>query len=68
VIAAWRRGDLNGLKLGGLIGEEALALKRPAMTYVREQLRQRLGWQVWRAFRCWLHPTSRRRPGNRFLL
>jgi hypothetical protein len=68
VIAAWRRGDLNGLKLGGLIGEEALALKRPAMTYVREQLRQRLGWQVWRAFRRWLHPTSRRRPGNRFLL
>jgi hypothetical protein len=40
VIAAWRRGDLNGLQLGGLTGEEAMVLERPAMTYVREQLRQ----------------------------
>jgi hypothetical protein len=42
VIAAWRRGHLNGLQLGGLTGEEAKALERPAMTYVREQLRSRL--------------------------
>jgi hypothetical protein len=42
VIAAWRGSHLQGLHLGGLTAEEALALERPAMTYVREQLRQRL--------------------------
>jgi hypothetical protein len=67
VIAAWRRGDLTGLRLGGLTGEEVLALERPAMTYMREQLRQRLARQVRRAWWRWLHPTSGRRPGDRFL-
>jgi hypothetical protein len=42
VVAAWRRGDLLGLRLGGLTAEEALALERPAMTYVRAQLADRL--------------------------
>jgi hypothetical protein len=37
------------------------------MTYVREQLRQRLARQVRRAWWRWLHPTSGRRPGDRFL-
>jgi hypothetical protein len=37
------------------------------MTYVGERLRQRLGRQVGRAYRRWLHPTSGRRPGDRFL-
>jgi hypothetical protein len=32
VVAGWQRGDLLGLRLGGLTGEEALALERPAMT------------------------------------
>jgi hypothetical protein len=67
VLAAWRRGHLNGLQLGRLTGEEALALERPAMTYVREQLRDRLAGQVGRAYRRWLHPTSGRRPDDRFL-
>jgi hypothetical protein len=67
VIAAWRRGDLNGLPLGGLTGAEVLALERPAMTYVREQLRGRLARQVGQAYRRWLHPTSGRRPGDGFL-
>jgi hypothetical protein len=67
VIAAWRGGHVKGLQLGRLTAEEALALDRPAMTYVREQLRQRLARQVWRAWRRWLHPTSGRRPGDRFL-
>ena len=67
VIAAWRGGHVKGLQLGGLTAEEALALERPAMTYVREQLRQRLARQVWRAWRRWLHPTSGRRLGDRFL-
>lgn len=67
VIAGWRRGQLKGLRLGRLTVDEALALQRPPVTYVREQLRQRLGRQVGRAFRRWLHPSSGRRPGDRFL-
>ena len=67
IIVAWRGGHLKGLKLGGLTAEEALALERPAMTYVREQLRQRLARQVGQAYWRWLHPTSGRRPGDRFL-
>jgi len=35
VVAGWQRGDLLGLRLGGLTIEEALALERPAMTYGR---------------------------------
>jgi hypothetical protein len=66
-VAGWQRGDLPGLQFGGLTAEEALALERPAMTYVREQLRQRLARQVGRAYRRWLHPTSGRRPGDDFL-
>jgi hypothetical protein len=67
VIACWRGGHVKGLRLGGLTVEEALALERPAMTYVREQLQERLARQVWRAWRRWLHPTSGRRSGDRFL-
>jgi hypothetical protein len=47
--------------------KEAVALERPAMTYVREQLRQRLGQQVRQAWWRWLYPTSGRRPADRFL-
>jgi hypothetical protein len=67
IIAAWRGGHVKGLRLGGLTAEEALALERPAMTSVREQLHQRLARQLGRAWRRWLHPTSGRRPGDRFL-
>jgi hypothetical protein len=67
VVAGWRAGQINGLRLEGLTAEEALALDRAAMTYVREQLRQRLDRQLGRAFRRWLHPSSGRRPGDRFL-
>jgi hypothetical protein len=67
VIGAWRRGHVKGLQLGGLTAEEALALERPAMTYMREQLRGRLARQVRRTWWRWLHPTSGRRPGDRFL-
>ncbi len=67
VVAVWRGGHPKGLQLGGLTGEEALALERPAMTYVREQLRRRLARQVGQAYLRWLHPTSGRRPGDRFL-
>jgi hypothetical protein len=66
VIAAWQNGHVKGLHVGGLTAEQALALERSAMTYVREQLRQRLAHQVGQAYWRWLHPTSGRRPGDRF--
>jgi hypothetical protein len=67
VVAGWQRGDLLGLRLGGLTAEEALALERPAMTYVRAQLGDRLGRQLAHAHRQWRHPSSGRRPGDRLL-
>jgi hypothetical protein len=67
VIATWRAGHVSGLQLGGLTAEEALALERPAMTYVRAQLCDRLSRQLRIAYWRWLHPTSGRRPGDRFL-
>ena len=51
VVAGWQRGDLLGLRLGGLSAEEALALQRPAMTYVRARLGDRLQRQVARDYR-----------------
>jgi hypothetical protein len=51
LIAGWRGGQVKGLQLGGLTAEEALALERPAMTYVRAQLGDRLRGQLTRASR-----------------
>jgi hypothetical protein len=67
VIGGWQRGDLPGLRLGGLTAEETLAVERPAMTYVRAQLGDRLGHQLARAYRRWRHQSSGRRPDDRFL-
>jgi hypothetical protein len=67
LVAGWRRGDLSGLRLGGLTAEEALALERPAMTYVRAQLGDRLERQLARAYRRWRHQTSGHLSGDRFL-
>jgi len=67
VVAGWQRGDLPGLRLGALTAEETLALERPAMTYVRAQLGDRLGRQLARVYRRWRHPSSGRRAGDRFL-
>ena len=66
VVAGWQRGDLLGLQLGELTAEEALAMERPAMTYVRAQLGDRLQRQLARAYRQWLDPSSGRQPGDRF--
>jgi hypothetical protein len=66
-VAGWQRGDLLGLRLGALTAEEALALERPAMTYVRSQLGDRLQRQLARASRHRRLPTSGRRAGDRFL-
>jgi hypothetical protein len=51
VVAGWQRGELPGLRLGGLTAQEALALERPAMTYARAQLGDRLQGQLARAAR-----------------
>jgi hypothetical protein len=67
VVAGWQRGELPGRRLGELTAEEALAMERPAMTYVRAQLGDRLGRQLTRAYRQWLDPSSGRQPGDRFL-
>jgi hypothetical protein len=66
VIGRWRDGEVTGLQVDDLSFEEARSLTRPAMTYIRGQLRGRLTTRLARAHRRWLHPTSGRRPGDRF--
>jgi hypothetical protein len=66
VIGCWRDGEVSGLQVDDLGLEEACSLTRPAMTHVRGQLRGRLAARLARAHRRWLHPTSGRRPGDRF--
>ena len=67
VIGCWRDGEVTGLRVDALNLEEARSLTRPAMTYLRGQLRGRLTARLGRAYQRWLHPTSGRRPGDRFL-
>jgi hypothetical protein len=67
VIACWQHGEVTGLQVDDLSFEEARSLTRPVMTYVRSQLRGRLTARLGRADQRWLHPTSGRRPGDRFL-
>jgi len=67
VVDCWRAGQVKGLEVGGVGVDEARALGRPQMTYVREQLRGRLASEISRQYLRWLHPSSRRRPGERFL-
>jgi hypothetical protein len=67
VVDLWRTGHIKGLELGGVSAEEARALGRPAMGYVRQQLRERLVREISRQYLRWLHPTSRHQPGDTFL-
>ena len=67
VIGGWQAGEATGLQVDDLSFEEARSLTRPAMTYVRGQLRGRLTAWLGRADQRWLHPTSGRQPGDRFL-
>jgi hypothetical protein len=67
VIGCWQDGEVSGLQVDDLSFEEARSLTRPAMTYVRGQLRGRLTARLGRVHRRWLHPTSGRRPDDRFL-
>jgi hypothetical protein len=66
VIGCWQAGEITGLQVDDLGFEEARSLTRPAMTYVRAQLRGRLTARLARAHRGWLHPTSGRLPGDWF--
>jgi hypothetical protein len=66
VIGCWQDGEVTGLQVDDLGLEEARSLTRPAMTYVRGQLRGRLTARLARAHRRWLHPTSGRHPDGRF--
>ena len=66
VIGCWQDGEVTGLQLDDLGFEEARSLVQPAMTYVRDQFRGRLTARLARTHRRWLHPTSDRRPGERF--
>jgi hypothetical protein len=66
VVGCWRDGQVTGLQVDDLSFEEAQSLSRPAMTYVRAQLRGRLTARLARPHRRWLHPTSGRQPGDRF--
>ena len=67
VVGCWRDGDIGGMQVDDLGVEEAHSLVRPAMTYVRGQLRGQLTARLARAHRRWLHPTSGRQPGDQFL-
>jgi hypothetical protein len=67
VVGCWQRGDVRGLRLRLDPGEDPRALVRPAMTLARAELRERLGRLIARARRRWLHPTSGRQAGERFL-
>jgi hypothetical protein len=67
VVDRWRAGHVKGLELSRVSAEEARALGRPPMGYLREQLRDRLAREISRQCLRWLHPTSRRRPGESFL-
>jgi hypothetical protein len=60
VIGCWRDGEVTGLQVDDLGLEEARSLTRPAMTYVRGQLRGRLTARLGR-----VHPAlvaSHQRP------
>jgi hypothetical protein len=65
IIGFWRDGEVTGLQIDDLGYEEARSLTRPAMTYVRGQLRGRLTARLARARSTrslWTRarPTSRR--------
>jgi hypothetical protein len=66
VIDCWQDGQISGLQVDDLGFEEARSLTRPAMTYIRGQLRGRLAARVARIHRRWVHPTSGRLPGDQF--
>jgi hypothetical protein len=58
VIGCWQASEVTGLQIDDLSLEEARSLTRPAMTYVRGQLRGRLTARLARVHQRWLHPAA----------
>jgi hypothetical protein len=62
-----RSGQVRARWYHQLSAWDAKALGRPAMTYARGELRDRVADWLGEQYMRWLHPTSRRRPGETFL-
>jgi hypothetical protein len=62
-----RRGQVRARWYHDLLAWDAKALGRPAMTYARGELRERVSAWLAEQYLRWLHPTSGRRPGEPFL-
>jgi hypothetical protein len=67
VVQLARRGQVRARWYHDLSAWDAKALGRPAMTYARGELRDRLDAWLAEQYVRWLHPTSGRRPGEPFL-
>ncbi len=67
VVQLARRGRVRARWYHELSAWDAKALGRPAMTYARGELRERVAGWLGEQYMRWLHPTSRRRPGEPFL-
>jgi hypothetical protein len=64
VVQLARRGQVRARWYHGLSAWDAKALGRPAMTYARAELRDRLDAWLSEQFMRWLHPTSGPRPDD----
>jgi hypothetical protein len=64
VIGCWQDGEVPGLQVDDLSFEEARSLTRPAMTYVRAQLRGRLTARLARAYRPGCIPPAVANPAT----
>jgi hypothetical protein len=67
VVQLARHGQVRARWYQGLSAWDAKALGRPAMTYARAELRDRLDAWLAEQYMRWLHPTSGRQPGEPFL-
>ena len=67
VVQLARRGQVRARWYHELTAWDAKALGRPAMTYARAELRDRVDAWLAEQHMRWLHPTSGRRPGEPFL-
>jgi hypothetical protein len=64
VVQLARRGQVRARWYHDLSAWDAKALGRPAMTYARAELRDRLDGWLSEQFMRWLHPTSGSRPDD----
>jgi hypothetical protein len=64
VVQLARRGQVRACWYHDLSAWDAKALGRPAMTYARAELRDRLDAWLAEQFMRWLHPTSGPRPDD----